>query len=77
MKKISPDIPNKIKQPAQCCKFCGKSYFKIPATKTCIMRYTSFNDLTDTYAYKDCSCGLKFNELLLTLLSLNQIWTQT
>jgi hypothetical protein len=28
MKKISPDIPNKIKQPAQCCKFCGKSYLK-------------------------------------------------
>jgi hypothetical protein len=28
MNKISVDIPNKIKQPAQCCKYCGKSYSK-------------------------------------------------
>jgi hypothetical protein len=28
MNKISTDIPNKIKQPAQCCKYCGKSYLK-------------------------------------------------
>jgi len=26
MNKISPNIPNKIKQPAQCCVHCGKSY---------------------------------------------------
>lgn len=28
MNKIAPTIPNKIKQPAQCCKYCGKSYIK-------------------------------------------------
>lgn len=28
MNKIGFDIPNKIKQPPQCCKHCGKSYFK-------------------------------------------------
>ena len=28
MNKIGFEIPNKIKQPAQCCKYCGKSYFK-------------------------------------------------
>lgn len=26
--KITHDIPNKIKQPSQCCKYCGKSYKK-------------------------------------------------
>lgn len=28
MNKIANDIPNKIKQPSQCCKYCGKSYKK-------------------------------------------------
>jgi hypothetical protein len=28
MNKIATDIPNKIKQPAQCCRYCGKSYLK-------------------------------------------------
>jgi hypothetical protein len=28
MNKIAATIPNKIKQPAQCCKYCGKSYMK-------------------------------------------------
>ena len=28
MNKIVATIPNKIKQPAQCCKYCGKSYMK-------------------------------------------------
>lgn len=28
MNKIATTIPNKIKQPAQCCKYCGKSYIK-------------------------------------------------
>lgn len=28
MNKITPNIPNKIKQPAQCCIYCGKSYVK-------------------------------------------------
>jgi hypothetical protein len=28
MNKILTDIPNKIKQSAQCCKYCGKSYIK-------------------------------------------------
>jgi len=30
MNKIDRDIPNKIKQPSQCCKYCGKSYIKRP-----------------------------------------------
>ena len=29
MNKLAPSIPNKIKQPAQCCVYCGKSYKKI------------------------------------------------
>ncbi len=28
MNRIAIDIPNRIKQPAQCCKYCGKSYLK-------------------------------------------------
>jgi uncharacterized protein YeeX (DUF496 family) len=28
MNKIMHDIPNKIKQPSQCCIYCGKSYLK-------------------------------------------------
>jgi len=28
MNNIAKTIPNKIKQPAQCCKYCGKSYVK-------------------------------------------------
>jgi len=28
MNKISSDIPNRIKQPAKCCTYCGKSYIK-------------------------------------------------
>lgn len=28
MNKIALNISNKIKQPAQCCKYCGKSYLK-------------------------------------------------
>ena len=28
MNKIATTIPNKIKQPAQCCKYCGKNYIK-------------------------------------------------
>lgn len=28
MNNITKTIPNKIKQPAQCCKYCGKSYIK-------------------------------------------------
>ena len=28
MNKISVDIKNKIKQPAKCCNYCGKSYLK-------------------------------------------------
>ena len=28
MIRLSPDIPNRIKQPAQCCKYCGKGYSK-------------------------------------------------
>lgn len=28
MNRIATDIPNKIKQPSQCCKYCGKSYLK-------------------------------------------------
>lgn len=28
MNKLSPDIPNLIKQPSKCCVYCGKSYKK-------------------------------------------------
>ena len=28
MNKLAPNIPNKIKQPAKCCVYCGKSYVK-------------------------------------------------
>lgn len=28
MNKLTNNIPNKIKQPAQCCVYCGKSYVK-------------------------------------------------
>lgn len=28
MNKIANEIPNRIKQPAKCCKYCGKSYIK-------------------------------------------------
>ena len=28
MNKLANDIPNRIKQPAQCCVHCGKSYIK-------------------------------------------------
>jgi hypothetical protein len=28
MNKLSFNIPNKIKQPSQCCQYCGKSYIK-------------------------------------------------
>lgn len=28
MNKLSNNIPNRIKQPAQCCIYCGKSYLK-------------------------------------------------
>jgi uncharacterized protein YeeX (DUF496 family) len=28
MNKLANDIPNRIKQPAQCCMHCGKSYIK-------------------------------------------------
>ena len=26
MNRLAPNIPNKIKQPAKCCIYCGKSY---------------------------------------------------
>jgi len=28
MNKLAPNIPNRIKQPAKCCVYCGKSYIK-------------------------------------------------
>ena len=28
MNRLAPNIPNKIKQPAKCCIYCGKSYIK-------------------------------------------------
>ena len=28
MNRLTNNIPNKIKQPAQCCVNCGKSYMK-------------------------------------------------
>jgi tyrosine-protein phosphatase YwqE len=28
MNKLSPNIPNRIKQPSKCCVYCGKSYIK-------------------------------------------------
>lgn len=28
MLRLSADIPNKIKQPAKCCRFCGRAYMK-------------------------------------------------
>lgn len=28
MNRLSNDIPNRIKQPGQCCSYCGKSYLK-------------------------------------------------
>lgn len=28
MNKLAPNIPNRIKQPAKCCVYCGKSYMK-------------------------------------------------
>ena len=28
MNKLAPNVPNRIKQPAKCCTYCGKSYIK-------------------------------------------------
>lgn len=41
MNKLAPNIPNKIKQPAQCCIYCGKSYKKI----TSLNKHTVICDL--------------------------------
>ena len=30
MNKLASEIPNRIKQPAMCCVYCGKSYVKRP-----------------------------------------------
>lgn len=44
MNKISVDIPNKIKQPSQCCTYCGKSYLK----KTNLEKHVILCELLNT-----------------------------
>lgn len=51
MNKLTPNIPNRIKQPAKCCIYCGKSYVK----KTSLDKHTIICELLND------SKNLKYN----------------
>ena len=72
MNRIAPDIPNMIKQPAQCCVYCGKSYRK----KTNLEKHVIICDLLNKSKSKviedsedDLPSQRKMYELLLEFAS--------
>ena len=58
MNRLAPNIPNKIKQPAQCCIYCGKSYTKI----TSLNKHTVICDLLQKGKKRSSSSSLRIED---------------
>ena len=71
MNRLAPNIPNKIKQPAKCCVYCGKSYIKKPSLDKhiiiCELLNKSKSSITIEDEHDDIPSQKKMYQILLEL----------